>query len=439
MIAVQKPPAMFSSPAFRPAHARLPSAPVVVRPSHTPGVLNIAKPAQSTPRLQHTQAQPRAPRASPKNKPQQRTPQPAQAQAAAVERSKAPSSAPAKAEQPSTSPEKSTRGRKQHKQSKDAGRRTSVSPSDVVSRRHAHQPSPARIPSPQKAAPAPRAQVSRVKPEDSTSSTDPFTDAVDAPKTSGKAFNFPPKLATQPSGKLARRRQATTQMLDSPTPKVGSRRKPAKANNGETGAFPQQPAFHVAVRPLPRRASTDLTMTRWDSFPICDDSSDCGDDSDVTPPTTPIREVASVPPKAVAAATWQQESLFFDNAPRTAPLSSTLGFPSAPAAPSTPTPAQRRRNHRRVPSEGMFAMSSDESSPSSSVVDLNEQLRRHTPVAIPRQRCFTSPAGTPSYEVAPAQQFASASAPSAVGGYFAGSVFQNSPSPEELPVPSFAL
>ncbi|TFK86206.1 hypothetical protein K466DRAFT_493282 [Polyporus arcularius HHB13444] len=432
MIAVQKPPSMFSPPAFRTAHARHPSGPVVVRPSHTPGVLNLAKPVQSAPRPQPTHVQPRAPRASPKGKPQQRTPQPAPAQAAVVEKTKAPSSAPAKAEQPSTSPEKSPRGRKQHKQSKDAGRRTSVSPSDVVSRRHAHQPSPARIPSPQKATPAPRAQVSRVKPEDTTSSTDPFTDAITAPKTSGKSFLSSPKLATEPSGKLARRRQVTAQLLDSPTPKVGSRRKPAKAHNGEA-AIP----FNVATRPLPRRASTDMTI-RWDSFPVCDDSSEFGgDDSDITPPTTPIRE--SVPSKAAAAATWQQESLFFDNAPRSAPLSSTVGFSSAPAAPSTPTPAQRRRNHRRVPSDGMFAMSSDEGSPSSSVVDLNEQARRHTPVAIPRQRCYTSPAGTPSYEIAPSQPFASASAPSAVYGYFAGSVFQSSPSPDALPVPSFAL
>ena len=123
MIAVQKPPAMFSPPAFRPAHARHPSAPVVVRPSHTPGMLNIAKPVQSAPRPQHSQAQARAPRASPKSKPQQRSPQPAQAQAVPVERTKALTSSPAKAEQPSTSPEKSTRGRRQHKQPKDAGRR----------------------------------------------------------------------------------------------------------------------------------------------------------------------------------------------------------------------------------------------------------------------------------------------------------------------------
>ena len=123
MIAVQKPPSMFSSPVFRPTHARHPSAPVVVRPSHTPGVLNISKPvSQSAPRPQHAQAQLRAPRASPKSKPQQRSPQPAQAQVASVERTKASTVSPVKAEQVSSTNDKPPRGRKQHKQPKDAGR-----------------------------------------------------------------------------------------------------------------------------------------------------------------------------------------------------------------------------------------------------------------------------------------------------------------------------
>ena len=123
MIAVQKPPSLFSSPAFRPIHARHPSAPVVVRPSHTPGVLNLSKPAQPSPRPQHVQPQPRAPRASPKNKPQQRSPQPSHAQAAAPEKTKSPASSPAKADQPPSTTDKSPRGRKQNKQTKDAGRR----------------------------------------------------------------------------------------------------------------------------------------------------------------------------------------------------------------------------------------------------------------------------------------------------------------------------
>ena len=126
MIAVQKPPALFASPAFRPMHSRHPSAPVVVRPSHTPGVLNLSKPAQPSPRPQHVQPQPRAPRASPKNKPQQRSPQPSHAQAAAPEKTKSPASSPAKADQPPSTTDKSPRGRKQNKQTKDAGRRLAL-------------------------------------------------------------------------------------------------------------------------------------------------------------------------------------------------------------------------------------------------------------------------------------------------------------------------
>ncbi|KAI0355893.1 hypothetical protein OH77DRAFT_1401777 [Trametes cingulata] len=450
MIAVQKPPTMFVSPALRPTHSRHPSAPVVVRPSHTPGVLNIAKPAQPSPRAQHAQAQPRAPRSPPKAK-QQRSPQPAPAQAASVEKPKTSTTSPSKAEQPSAAGDKSTRGRKQSKQSKDARRRgTSVSPSDAAARRHAHQPSPppARIPSP-KAPSATRAEVPRAQPDNSTSMTDPFADDSDAPaqqqKADSKAFCSPPKLASQPSGKLARRRQASAQVLDSPTPKLPSRRKekPARAaRNGET-AIPLQPAFAPSVRPPVRRASTDMTMLRMNSFPICDDSSDFGDDSDVTPPTTPIREVATVPGKQGIKGTWQQEAFLLDEAPRTAPLASTFGFPFVGSSPcSTPTPAQRRRNHRRVPSEGVFAMSTDEESPSSSTSDLFETLPAHrrTPVAIPRQRCYTDPYGgsSPASLATPAVEHqTSSSAP--VAGYFAGSVFQNSPSPDDLPAPSFAV
>lgn len=130
MIAVQKPPSMFSSPALRPTHSRHPSAPVVVRPSHTPGVLNISKAAQPFPRPQHVQAQPRASRASPKAKVQQRSPQPSPAQTASVEKPKPSTTSPAKADQPSPVGDKSSRGRKQSKQPKDA-RRRSVSGSNL--------------------------------------------------------------------------------------------------------------------------------------------------------------------------------------------------------------------------------------------------------------------------------------------------------------------
>ncbi len=128
MIAVQKPPSMsmFSSPVFRPIHARHPSAPVVVRPSQTPGVLNIKPAQQLGPRPQPTQPHPRAPRVSPKGKPQQRSPQLSHAQAAPVEKVKATTTSPAKADHPFTTTDKPSRGRKQHKQPKDAGRRSVI-------------------------------------------------------------------------------------------------------------------------------------------------------------------------------------------------------------------------------------------------------------------------------------------------------------------------
>ncbi|KAL7277188.1 hypothetical protein ACG7TL_009036 [Trametes sanguinea] len=446
MIAVQKPPSMFSSPMLRPTHSRNPSAPVVVRPSHTPGVLNIAKAANPSPRPQHVQAQPRSSRASPKAKQQQRSPQPQPAQPASVEKPKASTTSPAKADQPSPAGDKAARGRKQNKQPKDRRRADSVSPSDAAARRHNHQPSPppTRIPTPpSKASAAPRAQVPRAKPDVSTSLTDPFADntAASVQKGDQKSFASPPKLASQPSGKLARRRQATSQVTESPTPKVPSRRK-EKTTRGPRHA-PLQPAFAPSTRPPVRRASTDMTMSRMDSFPVCDDSSDFGDDSDSTPPTTPIREVASVPHKQGTRGTWQQEAFFFEEAPRTAPLASTFGFPFVGQTPcSTPTPAQRRRNHRRVPSEGVFAMSTDEESPSSSTTDLFAAMpaQHRTPVSIPRQRCYTDPYGNGSAASlagsVPDRQ-TSSSAPAT--GYFAGSVFQNSPSPDEIPAPSFAV
>ncbi|OSD05195.1 hypothetical protein PYCCODRAFT_1296900 [Trametes coccinea BRFM310] len=446
MIAVQKPPSMFSSPMLRPTHSRNPSAPVVVRPSHTPGVLNIAKAANPSPRPQHVQAQPRSSRASPKAKQQQRSPQPQPAQPASVEKPKASTTSPAKADQPSPAVDKAARGRKQNKQPKDRRRADSVSPSDAAARRHNHQPSPppARIPTPpSKASAAPRAEVPRAKPDVSTSLTDPFADntAASVQKGDQKSFASPPKLASQPSGKLARRRQATSQVTESPTPKVPSRRK-EKTTRGPRHA-PLQPASAPSTRPPVRRASTDMTMSRMDSFPVCDDSSDFGDDSDSTPPTTPIREVASVPHKQGTRGTWQQEAFFFEEAPRTAPLASTFGFPFVGQTPcSTPTPAQRRRNHRRVPSEGVFAMSTDEESPSSSTTDLSAAMpaQHRTPVSIPRQRCYTDPYGNGSAASlagsVPDRQ-TSSSAPAT--GYFAGSVFQNSPSPDEIPAPSFAV
>ena len=131
MLAVQKPIALFSSPQAhyqRPSHSRHPSAPVVIRPTQTPGLLSLSKPAQPQQLSSRQQSQQygRAPRSPPKSK-QNRSPQPVSAQAQPVEDGKKSpravklsSTSPSdKASKPlnASSPEKSSRGRQSAKPS----------------------------------------------------------------------------------------------------------------------------------------------------------------------------------------------------------------------------------------------------------------------------------------------------------------------------------
>lgn len=290
----------------------------------------------------------------------------------------------------------------------------SSSRSRTPARRPSHQPSPTRIPQQIDISARPlvnplRAQSFKHRESDSNL-FDPFvvhtpsdSESADAPapaKASAKiiAFRAPPQLSSRPSGKLARRRQS---VLDG-----------SPVSLTEAVSIPTN-AASTPRRPGARRVSTGPALSS--DFPICDDS------DDVTPPSTPIRESASVPAKRTGA-TWQQQSLFMEDAPRTAPLSSTFQFPFAPKPVSTPTPSQRRRNHRRVPSEGVFALSMDEDSSSS---DASEELK--TMIGLISKRHSQPPPvrRTPSPEGLPA-------------GFYAGSVYQNSPSPDDLPVPAFA-
>ncbi|KAI0090439.1 hypothetical protein BDY19DRAFT_940195 [Irpex rosettiformis] len=128
MLAVQKPPVFFpSTPAHmhRQVHARHPSAPVVIRSTHTPGLLTISKPVQlPAKQQQHTQQHTRAPKQPSKGK-TQRSPQPAPAQAQPVEddnkspqpkhRPAAVSDKVAKSGTSAPSSEKSPRGRQPNK------------------------------------------------------------------------------------------------------------------------------------------------------------------------------------------------------------------------------------------------------------------------------------------------------------------------------------
>lgn len=93
-------------------------------------------------------------------------------------------------------------------------------------------------------------------------------------------------------------------------------------------------------------------------------------------------------------------------------------FPFNLSIPASPSPSARRkgRNHLRAPSEGVFQMSSDESSSD----ELSTGPRRK-PMSLLKMAAMTEA----ELEAAVAD------------GYFASSTFQNSPSPEDLPPPSF--
>lgn len=140
-------------------------------------------------------------------------------------------------------------------------------------------------------------------------------------------------------------------------------------------------------------------------FPVCDDTTDVEDHS---PPSTPTREFP-------ADTTWQRLSL---DGPRTAPLFPFNGFSFA--SPRGSTPSRTRHHHHRTPSEGVFNMSFDEDmSPTS---DASEELKKLFGFP-PKQFGSVGPSAT--------------RAGKDKAGFFASSVFQNSPSPDELPPPAF--
>lgn len=249
---------------------------------------------------------------------------------------------------------------------------------------------PTRQPSP----PAISAQVEATFSEQSKNPSsnffDPFlsnssdSDLSDKSKSTFKALP-PPKLG-RPSGKLAHRRQQSIDVTQTPTKAIPVPR----PNKG--------PSTNVTIvsrsAPVNHAKSTVLRTRLEATFPICDDMTDI--DGEGSRPSTPVRMVPA----------FQQQSIFFDNGPRTAPLSSMT--PSFPFALSTP-PAIRK--HHRAPSDGVFNMSLDEDSSS----DASEGLRHLFNDTLVHNR---RPDGQKA-------------------GYFASSQFQNSPSPEDLPAPDF--
>ncbi len=200
---------------------------------------------------------------------------------------------------------------------------------------------------------------------------------------------------------------------------------PSTARKSQTPSLPSsvpRPMFHQrSQRPRP------LLPKSLPDFPICDDMSEIADDDH-------LRRL-------------------YDFIPKTAPISppSASGFPfgdvsAAPPSPISPMKNNNRR-HRRTPSDGVFHMSSDEevsSGPGGALLTPNVKALFglvNTPVPVSKIRLALSHSATPPKGL---HTFTSA-VPNGVenatlgsmekAGFFASSMFQNSPSPDELPDP----
>ncbi|KAG6836937.1 hypothetical protein H0H93_000827 [Arthromyces matolae] len=177
--------------------------------------------------------------------------------------------------------------------------------------------------------------------------------------------------------------------------------------------FPSPSPQHQVARsvPLPqhrpaKRTAIPKPLQPAFDFPICDDL------SDNESPSTPTR-----PPK--------QHRHTRTRSKRTPQPQQQQQQPQ-----SSPVPSQRTRNHKRAPSDSamIFQMSSDESGPETQSDELNALF---TKMALARKNMGTPP------PAAERERMFEAMAQREVRGYFASSSFQNSPSPEDLPDPSF--
>jgi hypothetical protein len=145
-----------------------------------------------------------------------------------------------------------------------------------------------------------------------------------------------------------------------------------------------------------------------DVFPICDDLTDAEDDDDVFAASTPVRSKSG---------NTRQQSIVYDDGPRTAPITTPWsGFPFNSKPVPTVTP-ERKRQHVRSPSEGVFNLSMDEDSALSSPSDASGGLKAQG--SLPNRRRIASAASISKKD------------------FWASSKFQNSPSPDVLPVPAF--
>ena len=158
-------------------------------------------------------------------------------------------------------------------------------------------------------------------------------------------------------------------------------------------------------RSVPSLSSIKPDEVARDEFPVCDDLTDAEDD-DIFAPSTPVRSKGA--------------SVVYDDGPHTAPLTNPRsGFPFEPKPAPTHTP-ERKREHGRFPSEGVFNLSMDEDSSFFSPSDASRELK--ATADFPPRRRIASAASTPM---------------GLKRDFWASSKFQNSPSPDVLPIPAF--
>ncbi|CAA7264387.1 unnamed protein product [Cyclocybe aegerita] len=387
-------------------HRRHPSAPVVVQPTRTPGLLTLSKPVRPLPsrqlpsqQRQNARLTPKAPKPAPVVRAQLLTPA-----AEITDKQK-----PVAATHPAT-PSPQPRGRSQAKNLKDKVQLPRSASHSSIRGKHGRQPSPP-ITTAEQLLPLPsQAEVPTFPPIKSINHFDPFLDNSSA--------NFTPPSPTVGSKTTRRTPVALSKAIPVPAPRIQT------SNLSRSDPLPSH--LKQRPRPIPKRSSI------IPDFPICDDMVEVAQlDSPTTPPATPRR--------------------LFDNGPSTAPISARspgeFPFFNMPAPPPSPMASRKgNRKHRRAPSEGVFNMSSDEemSSGPGGVV-LNPDVRSLFPFRTPAPiskvsqspfvtpnhssaRLFPSRESSPSYGSLPTES-------TLASNKFASSMFQNSPSPDELPDP----
>ena len=281
-------------------------------------------------------------------------------------------------------------------------------------------------------------------------------DVAKQPRPSSISKSSTPVL-NPPSGRLAKRRNRPPIPFPTSTTPVATPTStpPPKAHNTKPKPVPvPQKSTRVNVLPLSRsdptlshfprkglrRAETDVNFA---VFPICDDN----DSDDEELPRTPTKNRGNTVPKFNA--TWQQQRSVFDsddsddveheNGPRTAPLGSFNVNDSSRnyfTAHSTPSPLSRRKGvHKRTPSfptDALFnstfdstsTSASDTEMPSVQPIDLKALFHRAMATSTPSLMSTPRPKGVIMGPFGPK---------------YANSNFQNSPSPEQLPPPSFSF